>query len=100
MKKEQIKNIEAIINEWGSTSSQELQLESSPVYEHLGKEHFSLVDRFNADDVDIITYNHGEIVDEFSIPYEELDELLIDEIHNIIEQYQVSCQKAWERSQS
>jgi hypothetical protein len=90
-KEKQITRIKSIITEWGSTTSGELCLESSPCVNSIdaGKHGIvQLIEGFNANDVDTVTYDDEIELSEDSIAYEDLSEELIDEIYNIIEEYE------------
>ena len=89
-KNEQIKEIKRIIGEWGSVTTAELELESSPCINSIGngKNNVSqLVERFYSDEVEAITYNDELGIGSENIPYESLTEDVIDEIYNIICEY-------------
>jgi hypothetical protein len=90
-KEKQIVRIKSIIIEWGSTTSSELGLQASPCVNSIdaGKHGIvQLVEGFNADDVDTVTYDDEIELSKDSIAYENLSEELINEIYNIIEAYE------------
>jgi len=95
-KKEQISEIKRIIREWGGVTTSELELESSPVYNNFSKDSFQLVERFNRDDVTILSYVHENEVDSFDVDYENLNDNLVDEIYNIITEYDVAQKKLFD----
>jgi len=97
IKEQKISEIKRIIEEWGSISMGELESENSPVYATIGKDNFSLIERFNNNDVDVVTYVHETEVDEFSVAYEELDEDTIDEISLILQNYEADMLKTEKR---
>jgi hypothetical protein len=99
-KEEKIADIKRIIKNWGSTTTSELELCSSPCIMSTGnKTNVSqLVEGFNADDVDVISYVNETEVSDDSLEYEELSDDIIDEIHSIILDYEVDCEKAMKRS--
>lgn len=73
MKEEIIKQIKAIIGEYGSFSTFEIQAESSPFYGSLGK-FFGLVEEFFQDRCTIVVYSSDEDSteqDQFDLPYED-----------------------------
>jgi hypothetical protein len=85
--------IKRVIIEWGSTSSSELELESSPCVFSCGSGKNSttvLADRFSSDGVTTITYNDDIQISENFISYEELDKEVIDEIYSVILNYEKS----------
>ena len=92
-KNEQILEIKRIIREWGGVTTSELELSSSPVYNNFGKDSFQLVERFNRDDVSVLSYVHETEVDTFDVEYENLNDDLVDEIYNIITEYDVAQHK-------
>lgn len=100
-KQEQISEIKRIINEWGSVTSSELELESSPCVNSIGNSIGNisqLVEHFYSDGVEAVTY-HDEIeLGEEYIYYENLNENTIDEIYHIIEQYELSMIKTEKRA--
>jgi len=87
-----IEKIQTIIENWGSVNSAELNLDCSPCYASVGNS-VSLVERFNRNDVDIVTNFDGQEIDEFSKDYEELEQDLLTEILDILENYDVDMQK-------
>ena len=95
-KNEYISEIKSIIDKWGGVTTSELKLDSSPVYNKFGKDSFSLVERFNRDDVTILSYVHENEVDEFNVDYEDLNEDLLHDIHYIIEQYDIGMEKTFD----
>ncbi len=83
----QIDDIKRILGEWGMTTTAEMELESSPVY--VRKEY----EEFTQSYVRVVTYNDELIIDESDVEYEELSDELIDEIHTIMEQYDIAQNK-------
>jgi hypothetical protein len=82
-----IPKIKAIIAEWGGVSTGELSLDCSPCYTSVGSL-TSLVERFNALNVDIITYDEdGNELDSFSLTYEELSNETLEEIFEALQDY-------------
>jgi hypothetical protein len=86
-KEELVPKIKEIINKWGGVTTGELELSSSPVFNSYGSNHFQLVERFNRNDVTILSYIRETEVDNFNVVYEELNEELLTEIYGIIEEY-------------
>ena len=95
-KQTKISYIKETIQKWGETTSAELELNSSPVYDNLNGNICSLVERFNNHGVDVITYNGEDKIDVDYYPYEDLSADLIDEIHLIIESYDLEQQSIHE----
>lgn len=93
-KKAKIAKIKSIIEEWGTTTTCELELNSSPCLNSIGnnKNNVSeLIEQFFSDHVSSIIY-HDEI--EFGFKdynYEELPDEIIDEIYEIIVKYEKDC---------
>ena len=95
-KKEKIERIHQIMDEWGSTTSGELELESSPCINSIGngKNNVSqLVEYFYRNYVTTITYHDEHELGENDIFYEDLSDDILDEILNILEEYDVSMTK-------
>ena len=102
-KEEQIYEIKRIIRKWGSTNSSELELESSPCIRSVGngKNNISeLVESFYIDSVEVITYHGENEIDWRNEDYEDLSEDVIDEIYNILDQYEVLNQKTLKRCEN
>lgn len=102
-KDEQISEIKRIIREWGSTSCAELETESSPCIKSIGngRNNISqLVERFFVGGVEAVTYQHETEIDWDNYDYEELSEDIINEIYEIIEQYEVSNIKTMKRCEN
>jgi hypothetical protein len=88
-----IKRIKAILGDWGGTK---LELDCSPCINSIGngKNNVSqLIERFNVDSVTAITYHDELELGEEDIDYEDLSNELLDEILNIMEEYDVSMSK-------
>ncbi|MFO7968815.1 MAG: hypothetical protein R6U15_01740 [Candidatus Izemoplasmatales bacterium] len=103
IKESKIAKIREIISNWGETSSCELELDGSPCLTSTGsnKNNFSqLIERFNFDDVTVISYHNELELNSFDIPYEDLREDLIDEIHEIMLDYDVDMDKTMERTKN
>lgn len=98
-KNEQITEIKRIIAEWGTTTASELELDSSPCINSLGngKNNVSkLVEMFNSDHITAVTYHDQNELGEEDIVYEDLSEDIIDEIYNIMEQYNLAQIKLYD----
>jgi len=99
-RKLKIQEIRRIIEEWGATSSCELELEASPCLNSMGngKRNVSeLIESFNHDGVGTVVYQDELELDENDYTYEELSDEIIDEISDIMEQYDVSMTKTMNR---
>ena len=89
-----INGIKSVIEKWGgSISTKDMELESSPVYQTLGKDHHILIERFYKDEVEVVTYIHGIETDVNTIPYESLDFDTLDEILNEMLTYDIMMDK-------
>jgi len=101
-KTETIKRIKSIISEWGSTTSAELELESSPCVSSIGNNKMNvsaLVEEFGADKVKVVVYQDQNELDEYYVSYEDLDDDTLEEISNIMDDYdaeQYKARKRWE----
>ena len=89
----QIDDIKRILGEWGMTTTAEMELESSPVYNNLTGKICTLVEEFTEDYVRVVTYDDDIDINEYDVPYEDLSDDLIDEIHTIMEQYDIAQNK-------
>ena len=96
-KKKLIKEIKSIIQEWGSTSVGEMELESSPVFLSPSKGHIMLIEQFNPETVTIVTYIHESEVDDHNVSYEELDYDILFEVHGILDRYSVAMSKTMDK---
>lgn len=96
---EKIDYIKKVLSDWGMTSTADLELDSSPMYNSIGSNHVMLIEEFTQDYVRVVEYVHENIVDEWELSYEELSDELIDEIYNIIEGYEADQEKTWKRCQ-
>jgi hypothetical protein len=87
---EMIKRIKEVIKEWGETSTHELELDHSPCLTSLGnnKDNVSaLVEGFHADCVSVYVYQDQTELDSYILSYDELDDDILEEVSNIIEDY-------------
>ena len=80
---ENISNIKRIVNTYGSFSVADVDGESSPCIDSMGKDNFQLAERFSADGVEAITYVHETEVSSDFIEYENLDDNIIADINLI-----------------
>jgi len=90
---QKIEYIKRVLSNWGMTTTAELELESSPVFNNVSGKVCALVEEFTQDYVRVITYDDEIIITEDDVPYEDLSDDLIDEIYEIIDQYDVAQQK-------
>ncbi len=99
-KKILIHEIKRIIEDWGATTSCDLQLDSSPCLNSIGNGKNNvceLIEYFNHDGVGTVTYQDELELDENDYPYEDLSLDILEEIANIMEDYDVDMTKTMER---
>jgi len=97
-----IEKISAIIKSLGnSVTTQDLQLGTSPIHKSAGKTCI-LIERFNEDDVDIVTYVNDTETDEDSIPYKEVStenlKSILENLKEYAEQQEIEWEKTLKRS--
>jgi len=100
-REKKISRILSILENWGNTTSGELQLDHSPCKSSIGEGKTAiveLVEYFNHSDVGTIVYQDEQELDENSYNYEDLSDDLLDEILNIMENYDVDMEKTMRRS--
>jgi hypothetical protein len=73
MKKKLIENIKKLIAEIGSTSTAEMQSESSQLYKNMFTHHSCcLIESYNAENITVVEYVHEQEVSQFYAPYEDM----------------------------
>jgi len=90
-KSEKIAMIKAIIATWGSVSTSELELESSPCLNSIGEGNQNtseLIEDFYRNTVSAITYNSEVEIAWNEYGYEALPAFIIDEIYKIMLEYE------------
>ena len=90
-KSDKIKYIKDVLATWGATSCAERELDHSPCKNSIGegKSNVSeLIEQFDAQGVSAITYNDEQEIGWNDYNYEQLEEYLIDEIVEIIQDYE------------
>jgi hypothetical protein len=88
---EKIRFIKKVLNDWGNTSCTELELDHSPSLNSTGNgggNVCELVEQFNADGVESIVYDDEIELEYNTYKYEDLSDDIIDEIYDIIEEYE------------
>lgn len=91
-----ITRINQIINEWGETTSTELNLNASPCLLSTGQGNYNishLIENYYIDGVGINVYV-GDFENEdssYCLPYEQLPTEILDEVYNIMEKYYSDC---------
>lgn len=94
MKKKLIEKIKAIIAEIGSTSTGEMQSNYSQVYKDIGKNHFMLVEGYNAENISVVEYVHEVVTSEFYATYEDLKGWQLKEVLAELKQYAAQLETA------
>ena len=99
----QIKRIKDILGVWGATSCGELNLDHSPCKNSIGngKDNISeLIEQFDANGVSSVVYHDETEIGWNDYNYEDLEDYLIDEIADIIDQYETEMLKTESRCQN
>ena len=99
-KQEKIDYIKRVLSDWGSVSTADLELDSSPMYNSIGSNHVMLIEAFNVNYVRVVEYVHETETDETDVSYDNLSDDLIDEISYIMEGYEADMQKTLKRTQN
>ena len=79
-KEEKITIIKSIIRDFGTFSIADVEAESRPCINSLGKDTHQLAETFYENKVETTTYIHESEVDTDYIPYEDLEPHIIEEI--------------------
>ena len=97
-KEEKITRIKEILKEWSpeGVSTMELEAQTSPCISQTGQT-YQLVERFALDCVSVFTYVGSVETSEDELSYEELAEEVIDEILDLLEDYDTDCYKTMKR---
>ena len=93
---EKIRFIKETINKWGETSCCELELDHSPCLTSTGNgggNVCELVEQFNEDGVESIVYDDEIELEYNNYNYDELSDDIIDEIYDIMENYDTEQEK-------
>jgi hypothetical protein len=97
-KEEQIAYIRKVIKEWGATSCCERERDHSPSMNSLaGGRICELVESFDVDGVETVVYDDELEIDWFNYSYEELSDDIIDEIVEIMEDYEADMLRTEKR---
>lgn len=99
-----IKKIKAIINEWGSFGSGEVEGSMgetySPCVDSMGN-FVALAEYFKLNEVDVNVYDPNSFssdpIDDYTLTYEELSKEVLEEILDIAEAYDVDQHKTLKR---
>ena len=95
----QIEKIKSIIRKWGETTSTYLELDSSPcIYSQMisNRNKSKLIEQFKNNSVTVVTYLDETEIDEDEVDYKDLSDNTIDEICNLIENYDLSQQELYD----
>lgn len=98
-KAEKIKKIKDILTVWGGTSCAERELNELPCLNSIGTI-CEYIEEFNADGVETVVCQDDKILSYFNYDYEKLPEEIIDEILEIVEDYETDMLKTEKRCQS
>ena len=99
-KGEKIKYIKDVLATWGRTTCAELNRDHSPCKASIGegKQNVSeLIEEFDAQGVSAVTYNDEIEIGYNDYNYEDLEDYLIDEIVEIMEEYEADMLKTEKR---
>jgi len=100
-KASKIAYIKKVLGEWGATSCCELELDHSPSINSMaGGNIGELVEEFNVNGVSAVTYDDDNEIGWNDYNYEELSDDIIDEISDIMENYEADMLKTEKRCQS
>jgi len=92
-----IKRIKTIIENYGSFSVADVEGESSPLINSMGKDNVILAERFTKDDVEGVTYVHETVVGYCDYAYEDLSKDTLSDILVLAELYEVDQEKTLKR---
>jgi hypothetical protein len=100
MKENLIQKIKQVIGDWGSVNSVELismgSQSNSICINSIGNV-FQLIESFNYDDVTTITYHDEVALQEMYIPYEDLNEDVLQEISEVMDEYDHYMKKTMDK---
>jgi hypothetical protein len=98
-----IKRIKDILAVWGATSCAERETDHSPCKSSIGNGKCNvseLIEQFDANGVSAVTYNDEIEIGWNDYSYEELEDYLINEILEIVEEYEADMLKTEKRCQN
>ena len=96
-KEKTIKRIKEIINEYGSVSTGELELDSSPMVNSIGGKIFQLVEYFRLNTVSTTVYHDDIELFDIDVNYNDLSKDVLDEILDILVDYETDMEKTYKR---
>jgi hypothetical protein len=94
-----IEAIRKIIERHGDFSIADVEGESSPLINSMGKDNVQLAERFYLNSVDAITYVHETEVSDDSISYRDLDVDVLEEILTLAQNYEADSLQTEKRIQ-
>jgi len=101
LKGEKIAYIKKVLGNWGGTSCCERERDHSPSMNSLaGGRVCELVEEFTVDGVSTVVYDDENEVDWNNYNYEELNDDIIDEIVEIMEDYDADMEKTMKRTEN
>jgi len=93
MKKALIKSIKNIITEIGSTTTAQMQSESSQTYKNMATHHSCcLIEAYNADNITVVEYVHEQEVSQFFAPYEDMTGNQLKAVLSELKEYQLQIE--------
>jgi len=100
-KGEKIAYIKKVLGDWGATSCCERERDHSPSMNSLaGGRVCELVEEFTVDGVSTVVYDDDNEIDWNNYNYEELNDDIIDEIVEIMEEYDADMEKTMKRTEN
>jgi len=90
--------IQDIIKKYGSFSTSDLESESSPIINSIGRNIVQLAEKFYKDYIETTVYVHDNSVDYIDVIYESLDEDILYDILLLAEQYEVEQRRTEKRT--
>lgn len=100
-KSEKIRYIKKVLDTWGGTSTSELELDHSPSLNSMaGGNIAELVEEFTVDGVSAVTYDDDMEIGWNDYSYDELPDDVIDEIVEIMENYEADQEQTAKRCEN
>jgi len=92
-----IREIKDIIEKYGELNVMEMEIDSSPMYNRLNKNHYQVIEGFSDYGVTVTTYVNEIDTDGMDVKYEDLSADIIDEVYDIIVHYDMVQQKTYNK---
>jgi len=89
MKTKKIQRIKSLLLEKDFPPAGEIFTERSPIYGSIGERVFALIEDISLDRAGVIVYLNDQIIDQFNVAYEEIDEDILDDIIYLLEKVEV-----------